>query len=217
NTALFLVPERELRPEDTGGVPDLWGAMTRYQARLSGYLKRVRFGPGLRFVMNPVETESGTVGMEGGLFPVSGEFRVAMADWLRRPLPVTALTLRWAVPQPRIPTLEAAARLVPTGPAQAPPQQSGWLIDPVDHTAYQVVARRCHIWDDYQEFRSDSLKRAMCITAATVRSAGPCVPVIYSWEGYRPLYANIDAPTTYDGLAASLPRQGDPPPTPRRP
>lgn len=209
NTALFLVPERELRPEDTGGVPDLWGAMTRYQARLSGYLKGVRFGPNLRFVMNPVVTESGTVGMEGGLFPVSGEFRVALADWLRRRISVNDLNLRWAVTQTRIPTLEIAARLVPAWPAQDPPQQGGWLIDPVEHTAYQVVARRCRIWDDYQEFRSDSLKRAMCATAATVRSAGPCVPVVYSWEGYRPLYAFIDAPTTYDGLAATLRGDGN--------
>src|SRR5207248_3462625 len=125
-------------------------------------------------------------------------------DWLSRRTGINDVNIRWGLTQTHLPNMEVAARLVPTWPREDPPDGSAWLVDPVEHQAFQVIARRCRIWADYDEFRSDSLKRAMSQVAAAIRSAGPCVPVVYTWTGYQPLFENVAATNGYDGIAPAL-------------
>jgi hypothetical protein len=206
--ALYLLPLREVSPAEAAGFPDLWRAVTSYQERLTAFLNEVRFGPGFRFVLNPFDPGRGLTGAENDLFPASPEYRADFCAWLRRRTNITDINFRWGLTQNHLHELEVAARLVPTWPAQDAPEGTGWLVDPVEGKAYPVAARQCRIWQDYRDFRGDSLKRAMAATAVALRNGGPAVPVVFGWEGYQPLYDRLEASAGYDGIAATLRGQG---------
>lgn len=206
---LYVVPERPVAAEDAGSFADLWRGTAAYQKQLVAYMRSVKFGPGLRFIINPLDTGDGLVGAEGGMFPSSAEFRADFSDWLKRRTSINDINIRWAMTSTHIHSLEVAGRLVPTWPRDDPPEKEGWLIDPVEQAAYQVVPRRCRIWDDYQTFRTDSLKRTMNQVASAIKSAGPNVPVIYSWNGFQPLWSNQQAVAGYDGIAPTLDASGN--------
>jgi hypothetical protein len=206
---LYLLPERQVEAEDSGSVPDLWQAMAAYQKRLTAYLKALRPGAGLRFIMDPFEAGGGLIGAESQIFPTSSEFRAAFGDWLAHRIGINEINVRWATTQTHLGSLETAGRLLPTWPREDPPDGTGWLVDPVEGKAYQVVARRCRIWDDYLEFRSDSLKRAMVQMAAAIHLGGPNVPVVFSWDGYQPLFTDLTSGVGYDGIAPRLSAHGE--------
>lgn len=201
---LLVVPEIQVQPENLGSFGDLWEGMDAYSGRLRKYLQAVKFGPGLRFVLDPFSAGDGTVGQEDLVFPASESFRNAFREWLRRRGGTPSLNTRWRTNDERIPGLEEAARLIPMWSRNDPPEGDGWLIDPVDRTYYRVIAKESRIWDDLDEFRAESLKRWMNIICTTLRQEGLNVPMLFSWGSYHPIFINSPSPAGYDGLGAQL-------------
>lgn len=201
---LLVVPEIQVEPDELGSFGDLWESMTAYSERLKKHLQALKFGPGLRFILDPFAAGDGTVGQEDLVFPSSEAFRKGFGDWLKRQGGIPSLNNRWRTNDQRIPGFQEAARLVPMWSRNDPPDGDGWLMDPVDRTFYRVLARECRIWSDLAEFRAESLKRWMNVLCTTLRQEGLNVPMLFSWSSYHPIFINSPSPAGYDGLAAEL-------------
>jgi hypothetical protein len=172
--------------------------------RLRAHLKAVRFGPGLRFLLDPFAAGDGTVGREDGVFPSSEGFRAAFQEWLARRFGIHTLNTRWRTNDRAIEGFEEASRLVPTWARNDPPDGDGWLVDPVEKVAYRCTARECSIWRDLEEFRAEALKRWMNAAAQHLEQDGLNVPVLFTWRSYHPLFNNSPSPAGYDGLGAQI-------------
>ena len=202
---LFIMPERQLAPEDQGSFGDMWGGMEAHQRRLVAYFKQLEFGSGLRFILDPFRAGDGSVGGEGQLFPTSERFQSSFRAWLtRQRVGIIGIRSRWGFTDKTVPSMEVAARLIPMWPKGDPPRENGWLWDPEERTAYRVAPHRCRIWSDLETFRSDSLHRALNDVAEALKRSGTDVPVLYTWTGYHPVFSNSPSPNGYDGLAAVL-------------
>ena len=180
------------------------GARSAFQQRLIAYLKGVRFGPGLRFLMDPIDTGAGLIGAENDLFPATEGYHAAFQEWLVHQSGFNDINIRWGLTQTHLPSLEVAARLVPTWPREDPPDGPAWLVDPLDNLAFQVIARRCHI-----------LVRLRCVPRRQPetgdepgRGHGPGSGALRAghlpWTGYQPLFDNVTGTNGYDGIAPAL-------------
>jgi hypothetical protein len=201
---LLVVPEVQVEVEDLGSFGDLWVGMERYAEQLKKYLQALKFGAGLRFVLDPFAAGDGTVGQEDMVFPSSQEFRAGFKEWLSKRVGINGINNRWRLTDGRLTGLEQAARLVPAWPSNDPPDGDGWLIDPVDKVSYRCVPRQSEIWKDLGEFRADALKRWMDSITTTLKQEGLNVPMIFSWGAYHPLFTNSPSPAGYDGLGGQL-------------
>lgn len=201
---LLAVPEVQIEPEHLGSFGDIWEGMEAYLRKLTAYLGEVKLGPGLRFLLDPFHAGDGTTGREDGVVPSSRVFQTAFQDWLSRQGGVSALNVRWRSTDRQIPTVEQAARLVPTWAKNDPPDGDGWLLDPLERVAYRCIPRRCRFWGDLEDFRAEWLRRWMNVTASTLRQDRANVPILYSWATYHPVFTNSPSPAGYDGLAAAL-------------
>ncbi len=201
---LHIVPEIQAEPEELGGFGDLWAGMPTYAARLKQHLQAVKFGAGLRFILDPFAAGDGALGEEDQVFPSSPAFRKAFQDWLQRRSGIQTLNINWRTTDRRIPGFEEAARMVPTWSRNDPPEGDGWIIDPVDHVAYRCKPRQSAIWSDLDEFRAETLKKWMNSVTTTLKQEGLNVPMLFSWSAYHPIFNNGAAVSGYDGLGAQL-------------
>jgi hypothetical protein len=198
------VPEIQVEPEDLGSFGDLWEGMEDYRARLKEYLRQLKPGSGLRFLLDPFTAGDGSTGREDLVFPSSLNFRDAYADWLQKKIGIGALNNSWRMNDRRVPGFEEAARLVPTWSRNDPPEGDGWMIDPVDHVAYRCTPRLSTAWSDLDNFRADFLKRSMNDVATSLKNEVLNVPIVFSWAAYHPLFNNAPSPGGYDGLGAQI-------------
>lgn len=202
---LHVVPEIQVDPADVGSFGDLWSGMDTYADHLQKHLLGVKFGSGLRFLLDPFVAGDGTVGREDTVFPSSASFRKAFAEWLqRRHGGILTLNTSWRLRDKRVHSMDEAARLVPMWDRNDPPEGDSWLMDPVDKTAYRCRAGESSIWTDLDAFRADTLKRWMNVVATNLKQDGLEIPVLYSWAAYHPIFNNTPSPSGYDGLGAQV-------------
>ncbi|MCC2672759.1 MAG: hypothetical protein K0Q72_5231, partial [Armatimonadetes bacterium] len=203
---LYVVPEIQVDPSEVGSFGDLWAGMETYSDRLQKHLAGLKFGPGLRFILDPFVAGDGTVGREDTVFPSSPSFHKAFAEWLKRRegSGISSLNTSWRMRDKRVPTFDEAARLVPMWDRNDPPERDGWLFDPVEKIAYRCKPTESSIWTDLDTFRADTLKRWMNILSINMKQDGTGVPVLFSWSAYHPIFNNSPAPGGYDGLGAQV-------------
>ena len=201
---LHVVPEVQIPPDQLGSFGDLWGGMQAYAVRLKQRLQALKFGPGLRFLLDPFAAGDGSVGQEDEVFPSSPEFRKAFGEWIERRYGVGTINLNWRTAERQIRTREEAGRLVPLWPRNDPPEGDGWLFDPEDKVAYRCQPRASSIWRDLDAFRTVTLKRWMNMITGSLESEGLNVPMLFTWSAYHPVFNNTPSPTGYDGLGAQL-------------
>ncbi|MBI3912109.1 MAG: hypothetical protein HY320_14410 [Armatimonadetes bacterium] len=201
---LWLAAERELPDDEAGGFADLWDGAESYQAQLLGYLHGLKFGPGLRFILNPFDSGDGLIGAEDSLFPMSAAFRTAFQQWLKANVGVAQMDIRWGLGSGAPRDLATLVRLVPTWAEEDPPDGAAWLIDPEGGQAYPATPRRSRIWQDLRRFRADTLRRMMNAFAVALKQGGVDLPVLFEWDGYNPLFSNTPSPAGYDGLGCVI-------------
>lgn len=202
---LYTIPEVQVEPEELGSFGDLWDGMESYVEKLRKHIRAVKFGPGFRFVLDPFSAGDGTVGQEDNVFPSSESFQTAFAEWLtKRYGGHNTLNQKWRTNDHAIGGMEEAARLIPTWSRNDPPEGDGWLLDPVEKAAYRCTARQCTIWKDLDDFRAETLKKWMNVSAIDLEKDGLNIPVLFTWSSYHPLFINSPSPSGYDGLGAQL-------------
>ncbi len=201
---LLVATEVQVEPGNLGSYGDLWDGMEEAAHKLRVRLTSLKYGSGLRFILDPFSAGDGTVGQEDGVFPSSEGFRKAFQTWLSRRRGMNALNVAWRLGDKKLLTFEEAARLIPLWARNDAPDGDGWLMDPVDRTAYRCKPSECAIWTDLDAFRADTLKRWMNRVGIGLKQEGLNVPVLYSWAAYHPNFSNIGTTSGYDGLGAQL-------------
>lgn len=201
---LHVFPEVQVEPEDLGSYGSLWDGMDSYTDGLVKFFSQLKYGPGIRFVLDPFVAGDGSSGREDAIFPSSPQFQREFSQWLGRRFGLQTLNNRWRLSDKRLLEIEQAGRLAPAWPANDPPLGDGWLVDSTDGTAYQCQPRHSQIWTDLRNFRAEKLRALMNETANRIKKTGLDVPVIFSWAAYHPLFTNAPSASGYDGLAAEV-------------
>src|SRR5207244_9162687 len=129
--------------------------------RMARRIAGVKWGQGLRFFARPAPASFGLHGEGEELIPSSGGFRLQFESWLERRYSVSDLNLQWGLNDREVDSLAIAARLVPLWAREEHDTKSGWLLDPVTAVTFRVDLRRTAFWHDFQQFRTDSFRRAV--------------------------------------------------------
>jgi hypothetical protein len=208
---LLLYPQRlffDGSPESH--LPDLWQGYDEYRDRVLGYLRRVKFGPGFRFFLDPLADHLGVFGEVQNLVPTTDGFRLDFQAWLDKKYHHNAddLNQGWGVDDrssdSAIPDFETAARCLPLWfEARGIPA----IYDPVKHISYAVTNRpriAGHYWDDLNEFRLESTRGYMNSIADALQKGVADVPVVYQWTGQSALFSNDRTVGGFDGLSVGV-------------
>ncbi|MDH7482563.1 MAG: hypothetical protein QHH26_11415 [Armatimonadota bacterium] len=200
---LLIYPLRKIRQSSPEwGLPDLWASYDKHRDHLVAYLSQLKFGPGLRFFVDPFTERLAPVGDTESMFPASPSFRIEYSSWLSRKYNNTqTLSTQWALTDYVIKTYTEAARLIPLWRQG---RGVGEVYDPSTNKRYKVDPTRSTIWQDFLEFRETSVRGYMNSVADALKRLVADVPVVFTGNALQPMFQNSD-PAGYDGLVVPKP------------
>jgi hypothetical protein len=200
---LLVVPERVFAPGDeTPPPPDLWAAIPGYRDGLLRALRGLRWGPGLRFILDPIQVDGALRGDIEELLPTSTACRIEFEAWLQQRGSAGDINIAWALNDRHLESLQVAARLVPLWHRQEAGSEHGWFLDPETLALYRANRRRTRFWRDLESFRVDSARRAMNNAADLLKERLAEVPILYRWTQLHPVFTNGETSGGWDGLVA---------------
>ena len=203
---MLLYPRRLYLPgTPESRLPDLWQGYDEYRDRLLTFFGRVKLGPGFRFFIDPITSNIGLDGEVDNVIPTSDGFRLDFEAWLNKKYNhnVDDLNKGWGIKERDLPDFATAARCLPlwSGSKGVP---AVW--DPDKKVPYMVLNHPRiggHVWDDFQQFRLQSVRGYMNSLAGVLKKSVANVPVVYGWGGRSPLFTNPDVRGGFDGLAVT--------------
>ncbi len=202
----ILYPRGTLRPPRTGTIPDVWSGFDRFRDRLLLTLGQVKFGPGLRFFVDPLGPPIAPEGDADHFVPDSPAFRLEWEAFLARKYPsIGALATAWSLMDRDIRDHRAASGLVPLWSRS---KGVPFLLDVADGKRYQVGGGESKFWADLHECRDASLAYAMAALADFLKREIANVPVVFTHTGLHRVFASTGAPGGWDGLTAPVSGQG---------
>ena len=195
---VLLYPQKSVSIAD-GGLFDVWGDFENHRDRLVWYLSKIKFGKGLRFLIDPFTEDLGVRGEAGALFPISPAFRFEYAAWLSRKYgAIGDLTTAWRILQHDVASFDEAARLVPLWRKS---RGAPLVNDDGGSKRYPVDATKSAIWADMQEFQATSLRSYMDSLADVIKRTAADVPVVFTATGLQPFFQTTGV-VGFDGLAS---------------
>jgi hypothetical protein len=151
-----------------GDMHDYWSNVNdKYFKELDSFLGRLKFGPGFRLFIDPLDNEqSWRDAMR--MLPSPPAFQQMLASSLRAKYKnVKNLTKAWAC-SPAITSFETAARLVPIGRASEN-VFTGWAVDLETGQTYRVNLKTSTMWYDIISFRDWSIRDFNNIVADRIK------------------------------------------------
>lgn len=202
----ILYPHGALRPARHGTIPDIWSGFDRYRDRLLLTLGAVKFGPGLRFFLDPLGPPVALDGDAEHFVPDAPAFRLEWEAFLARKYPsTTALATAWSLMDRDIKDYRAASGLIPLwSRAKGVP----FLLDLNEGKRYQIGGGEPKFWSDLFECRDAGITYAMTALADLLKREVADVPVVYTHTGLHRVFAGTSAPGGPDGLGAIASGQG---------
>lgn len=164
-------------------LPDMWSPLDATIARVDAILRHVKFGPGLRFIVDPIANEIGIVNALESAIPDSDAYRRSFSEWItRRHGTPAAVSAAWGI-EPAVSTIDEAASMVPAA-------ESGGYLLLVHHGGASAsrVPVSSTFWDDVLEHRSESFASRRDEVVEAAREAID-VPVIHKHVGTAKRYA----------------------------
>lgn len=205
---LMIYPHKSFKSAADGGISDIWGGFNEYRDRVLDFFKIIKFGPGLRFFLEPFTSKMDFTGEMANLIPDSQGFRVGLEAYLsKKRVHEGSVNAAWGLNE-NLNSIETAARLVPLwsqgrGMPYAYDRASAHLY-PVDSTVTQM-------WTDISEYRDTSAQEKMNTISNTLKKQVANVPVIFKNTKYHRIYANPFGMGGFDGLGAEASGTGDTP------
>ncbi|MCX8052283.1 MAG: hypothetical protein N3B12_00600 [Armatimonadetes bacterium] len=196
---LIVYPRKSFKPIAEGGVGDIWSGFGEYRDRLINFLRKIKFGPGLRFFIEPFTSKMDFTGEMVGFVPDSQGFRVGLEAYLtKKHVHEGAVNAAWGFSD-LIDTIEQAARLIPLWS-----QGRGltYAYDRASAKLYSIDSTASRLWRDIIDYRDSSAQECMNTIADTIRKQIANVPVIFKSSKHHRIYANPYGMGGYDGLAA---------------
>ena len=198
----LLYPTKTPSASKDAVLPDLWNGYDDYRDRLLSVLGSVKFGAGLRFFSDPLAKSLSLVGETDYSVPTSEAFRLEFEAFLSRAYAsLDDLKAGWDCLDNKSKSFAEIARLVPLW---ANGRGAPYLFDPVSsqttHINDTTVSRW---WNDFLQFRTDSIQGYMNAMADALKKQVAEVPVVYTWTQTHPIFLNTDREGGFDGLAVS--------------
>lgn len=194
----LLYPRKAMEPSAEGWLPDLWSGFDAYRDRLLASLGKVRFGPGLRFFLDPLARPLGVSGEADFLVPDTPGFRVEWEAFLsRRYKSLEDLMNAWSLVDREVKDFRQAVRLVPLwAHAKGVP----FLLDATDGKRLQVNGPGSRFWSDLRAFRAEGIAYYMGAAADILKREVANVPVLYTQTEQDAMFTNARPAGGFDGL-----------------
>lgn len=195
---LLYYPLRSVAP-GVSTPPDIWTDFDRMRDGILACLSKVKFGKGLRFVMDPISDGLALSGESADLVPVSASFRMEFSAWLsKRYTSTRELALAWGLQDHELSTYQEAAYLIPLWRRE---KGIAAVYDDSTGRRYAVNVPISVIWNDLAAFRVSSVTSCMNSMADVLKRAVAEVPVVYTAAELLPIY-KADKSTKFDGLSS---------------
>ena len=195
---VLLYPQKSISPAD-GGLFDVWTDFDNNRDRLVWYLSQIKFGKGLRFLIDPFTEDLGIRGEAESLVPISQAFRFEYAAWLSRKYgAIGDLTTAWGILQHDVASFDEAPRLIPLWRKG---RGAPLVHDDGSSRKYPVDATKSAIWSDLEEFRATSLRSYMDSLADAVKRTVADVPMVFTATGLQACFQTSGS-IGFDGLAS---------------
>lgn len=207
---LVVYPHKTYKPVAEGGIGDIWSGFGEFRDRTLAFYKNLKFGPGLRFFLEPFTSKMDFTDDMLGFVPDSAGFRLGFEAFLtKRHVHEGAVNAAWGLNE-NLDKVEVAARLVPLwtskgGVSFAYDRPTGEMY-PIDTTVTQL-------WIDLVNYRDASAQEYMNAISDALKKQVANVPVIFKNSRHHRIYANPFGIGGFDGLGAQAYGTGDVPVT----
>ncbi|MCE5315463.1 MAG: hypothetical protein ABFD49_10750 [Armatimonadota bacterium] len=207
---LIVYPHKRFKSVAEGGMADMWSGFGEYRDRMIAFLKQVKFGRGMRFVLEPFTSKMDFTGAMTSFLPDSAGFRLGLEAYLTRKYQHEgSLNSAWGM-NDNLDSIEAGARLLPLW---ASGRGMPYAYDRASANLYSIDVTVTQMWRDIVDYRDSSAQEFMNTISDVIRKQCVNVPVIFKGTKYHRVYANPFGKGGYDGLGAQAYGTGDRPVT----
>ncbi len=197
----LLYPRKTLPVDNEGSVPDVWTGFDAYRDKLLKTLAAVKFGPGLRFFLDPLADRIGFGGEADSLVPDSPAFKLEWEAFLsRRYTSIEDLMTAWGTTERTVKSYQQAAGMLPLwANAKGVP----YLVDGTTGKRNQV-GNESRFWSDLRDCRDEGLRYYMRAISDILKREVANVPVLYTHTAQHRIFVNPEKTDGFDGLAISV-------------
>lgn len=198
-TVGLFFPHKKLKPAAEGGLADIWAGYDSYRDRLLAVFSKVKFGPGLRFFLDPLGHSLSLDGEDTDyMIPDSPAFRLEWEAWLtQHHFTLDDLMNAWGLQDRNIKTYSQAARMFPLS---ANNRGIAFMLDPDTGKRYETRGGGAAFWQNLRDCRDASLSFYMNATADLLKREIADVPVVYTHTQNHRIFTNQERGTGFDGL-----------------
>ncbi len=208
---VMLLPHKTLPASEQGALPDVWSGYDNYRDRVLHFASQIKWGPGLRFFLDPLARHVGLGGENSFLVPDSPAYRLEWESFLARKYanPEEARN-KWAL-MDRFTSFAQLARLVPLW---AYGRGCPYFYDPQTHRVHRMLegsqsALNSLWWNDFIAHRDSGIAYYLNTLADVMKRQVANVPVVYTWTPSTTFLTNTSKDGGMDGLATAT-RPGEP-------
>lgn len=197
-TVALLYPHQSVKVSSDGYLPDLWGGFDSYRDDLLATFGKVKFGPGLRFFLDPLASPLAVTDEVANLIPDSPGWRLEWEAFLSRKYAnLEELIGQWGIVDNDVTTFRDASNLLPLFNAG---KGIPFYLNTVTNKRVQVTGSGARFWADLHAFQDETLATYMDAAANLLKREVANVPVVYTHRaGQR--FATLTAPScAIDGL-----------------
>ena len=202
----LLYPHMQLQNSPDATLPNIWDGYDSWRDRVLETFKKIKFGPGLRFFLDPLTSHLGYPPDAQYLFPDSPIFRMEWEAFLTRQYAsVDTLMNSWMVQDRDLQDIKQAARMIPLWSNS---RGVNFLLDPTTKKRSAIRTSSSRFWDDLNACRDESVSYYLLAMATVLRRQIANVPIIYTRTAEHRIYQVNSRSEGIDGLGISAKGHG---------
>jgi hypothetical protein len=205
-TVAILYPHKSLKAGRNGSLPDIWAGYDRYRDRLVTLFSQVKFGPGLRFFLDPLVHPISLQGEVENLVPDSPSFRLEWEAYLASRYPtIDDIMNAWGISEREGMDIKQASRLIPLA---ANGRGVPFFLDTATGKRYETRGGDIRFWSDLNDCRTSSLTYYLNAITGVLKREIADVPVVFTRTHHHRIFANQDRNNGFDGLGIAAYARG---------
>jgi hypothetical protein len=206
NVVGLLYPHITLHCQPDCVLPDIWSGFDAYRDNLLTVFSKVKFGPGLRFFLDPLCSHIGIPSESDYLVPDSLAWKLEWEAFLNRRYPsVDGLMNSWGIQDRDVLSIHDASRLIPLW------ANNRGIPDFIDFATGKKLAVKTdasRFWQDIHDCRNESLVYFINAMADLLKQQIANVPVIYTRSSLSPIFAGTNKIGGMDGYGIAVQASG---------